>query len=93
MLSFYQFLLPLLHWLLRFFSLAHPGLREFLAGRVGLMERWRAANLGKKRIWFHVSSVGELEQVRPVLEVLSAKKEYSLVLSYFSPSVPRLVKD
>jgi 3-deoxy-D-manno-octulosonic-acid transferase len=36
--------------------------------------------------------VGELEQVRPVIERLGAGG-YAVVLSYFSPSVPRLVKD
>ena len=63
-----------------------------MASREGLIERWRRAGVGEGAIWFHVSSVGELEQVRPVLEILGARG-HCLVLSYFSPSVPRLVKD
>lgn len=93
MLSFYRALLPVLHFTLRVFARFSAPLHEFLAGREGLLERWRKADLGGRRIWFHVSSVGELEQVRPVLEVLAARGEHSLVLSYYSPSVPRLVKD
>ncbi len=58
------------------------------------MERWRAAakNFGDNRIWVHVSSVGELEQARPVIEFLLAKG-HAVILSYFSTSVPKLVKD
>ncbi|MGZ3693962.1 MAG: 3-deoxy-D-manno-octulosonic acid transferase [Bdellovibrionota bacterium] len=93
MLSIYQFLLPFLLRVLRFFSRFSAGLREFLAGREGLIARWRQADLGENRIWFHVSSVGELEQARPVIEALSRSGKYSVVLTYFSPSVPRLVKD
>lgn len=93
MLKLYAAVLPSLYLLLRFLSLFHGGIRESLSARAGLMERWRKADLGKNRLWFHVSSVGELEQVRPVLETLAAGKNHSLILSYFSPSVPRLVKD
>lgn len=91
MLKLYQFLLPRLISLLNFLSRFSPGLKEFLRAREGVLARWRRAGLGENRIWFHVSSVGELEQARPVIEGLQGK--YSVVLSYFSPSVPRLVKD
>jgi 3-deoxy-D-manno-octulosonic-acid transferase len=59
------------------------------------MGRWRSAapSLGENRVWVHVSSVGELEQARPVIEHLSAGGRHSVVLTYFSSSVPRLVKD
>jgi 3-deoxy-D-manno-octulosonic-acid transferase len=69
--------------------------REVLDSRVGLMDRWRVAapKFGENRVWVHVSSVGELEQARPVIEHLTAGGKHSVVLSYFSSSVPRLVKD
>ena len=41
----------------------------------------------KKRIWFHVASLGEFEQGRPLIE--SIKKlhpEYVIILTFFSPS-------
>jgi 3-deoxy-D-manno-octulosonic-acid transferase len=91
LLTLYQRIQPFLFLLMRFVAFFSPGLREFLTGREGLLDRWRRASLGENRIWFHVSSVGELEQARPVIEALGVK--YSIVLSYFSPSVPRLMKD
>lgn len=74
--------------LLAYFS---PKVRAVLEPRVGLLDRWQKAELGSNRLWFHVSSVGELEQVRPVLEILGARG-HSILLSYFSNSVPRLVQ-
>ncbi|MCQ2348646.1 MAG: 3-deoxy-D-manno-octulosonic acid transferase [Paludibacteraceae bacterium] len=42
---------------------------------------------GKKWIWFHVSSVGEFEQARPILERLRAEHTpYQVLLTFFSPS-------
>jgi 3-deoxy-D-manno-octulosonic-acid transferase len=39
------------------------------------------------RIWFHVSSLGEFEQARPVIEKLKVKKpDLEIILSFFSPS-------
>lgn len=94
MLTLYRVLQPFLFAWLKALAVFHPGIQEFLNTRAGLIERWRRAALGpEKRIWFHVSSVGELEQVRPVLEVLSERGGFSLILSFYSPSVPRLVKD
>ena len=92
MLKLYRAAQPLILTLVKFASRFSPNLREVFTAREGLMDRWRAAKLGPNRIWFHVSSVGELEQVRPVLEMLGPQG-YSLILSYFSSSVPRLVKD
>ncbi len=92
----YNFSLPLLALLLRVGAIFSTRLREFLTAREGLLQRWESALAkipAKNRLWFHVSSVGELEQIRPVLERLSKKNNYTFLLSYYSPSVPRLVKD
>jgi len=41
----------------------------------------------KPWIWVHVSSVGEFEQARPILERLKAEKApYKVLLTFFSPS-------
>lgn len=40
-----------------------------------------------KVAWFHVASLGEFEQARPVIETLKTKHpEYKIVLTFFSPS-------
>jgi 3-deoxy-D-manno-octulosonic-acid transferase len=95
LLGLYQWLQPFLLRTLEFLGRRSAKFREVLDARVGLMDRWRAAapKFGENRIWVHVSSVGELEQARPVIEHLSAGGKHSVVLSYFSGSVPRLVKD
>ena len=42
---------------------------------------------GVKYFWFHVSSLGEFEQGRPVIERLrETHPEYRIVLTFFSPS-------
>ena len=49
-----------------------------------LKERLRP---GEKYLWFHVSSLGEFEQGRPVMERLrDSHPEYRIVLTFFSPS-------
>lgn len=37
-----------------------------------------------RRIWFHISSLGEYEQAKPLLKLLS--EENSLIITFFSPS-------
>jgi len=42
---------------------------------------------GEEWLWFHVSSVGEFEQARPILERLKAENApYRVLLTFFSPS-------
>ncbi|HEY8278352.1 MAG TPA: glycosyltransferase N-terminal domain-containing protein [Bdellovibrionota bacterium] len=93
MLSLYQLGQPFLLLLLRLLAKVSSKFSELVGAREGVLERWRAAapRFGQNRIWIHVSSVGELEQARPVMEYLGAR--HSLVLSYFSTSVPKLVSD
>jgi len=46
------------------------------------------------RVWFHVASLGEFEQARPVIESLkSACPEADIVLTFYSPSGYRMRKD
>jgi 3-deoxy-D-manno-octulosonic-acid transferase len=46
-----------------------------------------AKDNAKPSIWFHVSSLGEFEQGKPVLEALKRKyPSYKLIVTFFSPS-------
>ncbi len=62
--------------------------REWLRGR----KSWKSdlqANSPKRniRIWFHVSSLGEFEQARPVIEKLKGRcPDAHIILTFFSPS-------
>lgn len=63
--------------------------KDLLSGQKGLIDCILKAekNQNQKSIWFHVSSLGEFEQGRPVMEALKAKyPQYRLVVTIFSPS-------
>ena len=66
-----------------------PKMREAFAGRDGYAERWRAlrASLPARPVWFHVASVGEFEQARPVISALRrARPDVPVVITFSSPS-------
>jgi 3-deoxy-D-manno-octulosonic-acid transferase len=59
-----------------------------IAGRRGLMDRLAAgASLVRGGIWFHVTSVGEYEQARPIISALRERQEpLPVAVTHFSPS-------
>lgn len=65
-----------------------PKLREGLAGRRGLDARIAAAAAqARGGVWFHVTSVGEYEQARPLVAALRRSRPgLPLVVTHFSPS-------
>jgi len=70
-------------------SLFLPKMREAVAGRRGYRERWstlRGAWRGRP-VWFHVASVGEFEQARPVISAIKrAHPGTPVVVTFSSPS-------
>ena len=65
-----------------------PKLATGLAGRQGLMARLlAAAPQVRGGVWFHVTSVGEYEQARPVVAAIgTARPDIPLAVTHFSPS-------
>ncbi len=66
-----------------------PKMREAMAGRRGYRARWEALrrDLPAQPVWFHVASVGEFEQARPVISALErARPDVPVVLTFSSPS-------
>jgi 3-deoxy-D-manno-octulosonic-acid transferase len=65
---------------------------EGLKGREGFGPRWRekAASLERRGplVWFHVSSVGEFEQAKPVMSLLAERQgpPLEIALTFYSPS-------
>lgn len=53
---------------------------------------WLADGGAAKVVWIHISSAGELEQVRPLLKALAARG-FKLFLTYFSPSARAFLGD
>jgi 3-deoxy-D-manno-octulosonic-acid transferase len=60
----------------------------FVQGQKASINNISTKNLFEtKTVWFHVSSLGEFEQGRPLIEAIKAKfPEKKIVLSFFSPS-------
>jgi len=69
--------------------------RWWSRGRRDLFSRLSTAISGKQHwIWIHVSSLGEFEQGRPLIEMLHARHpEYGILLTFYSPSGYLIRKD
>jgi len=77
-------------------SCRNPKAKKWLAGRRNLFERLQkeVGSDDEKLLWFHVSSLGEFEQARPVIEgVKKYFPGYRILLTFFSPSGYELRKD
>lgn len=77
------------HFLIRLASPVNPKAKLWIDGRKNVFEKLRSKLKGNKRelIWFHVASLGEFEQARPVIENLKKKEaDLFILLSFFSPS-------
>lgn len=64
-------------------------LRQMVQGRKGLFERLRAFrnNASGPLAWFHVASLGEYEQAKPVIRAFrESRPHWQVVVSFFSPS-------
>ncbi|WP_373522430.1 3-deoxy-D-manno-octulosonic acid transferase [Aquiflexum sp.] len=67
----------------------HPKLEKLVEGRKNLFEKLESFRLDFKSplAWFHVASLGEFEQAKPVIgEFKKRFPEYGIVVSFFSPS-------
>jgi len=66
-----------------------PKMRAAVAGRRGWKARWDAlaAALDSRPVWFHVASVGEFEQARPVISALERDHpDVPVMITFSSPS-------
>ena len=66
-----------------------PKIKHFSSGRKNLFQRltdFRSENVGPLA-WFHVASLGEYEQARPVIaELKRVRPDQLIAVSFFSPS-------
>jgi len=81
-------------WLIRLAALfGHRKALLMVQGQKEVWSRLQAIEQGGEKtkkqewLWFHVSSVGEFEQARPIIERLKAEQApYKILLTFFSPS-------
>jgi len=85
----YRFGILLASMLLPLAALLNPRIAHFLSSRKDLFEKLKnfREDDSSKIAWFHVASLGEYEQSRPVIESLKrVSPDYKIVVSFFSPS-------
>ena len=83
------FVVPAAYGLLSAAALFHGKLKETFATRKDIRERWRASGVRfeQKPVWFHVASVGEYEQAKPVISRLAERHPgVPIALTFTSPS-------
>lgn len=91
-LTIYNLLLPAAYIGMRMAACLDRKVAMTLNARKGLRERWlgqsRMLDEGKATVWFHVSSVGEFLQARPVIDMISERHGDSvqLAVTFYSPS-------
>ncbi|MEN8005552.1 MAG: glycosyltransferase N-terminal domain-containing protein [Candidatus Krumholzibacteriota bacterium] len=88
LLRLYRGLSPALCAATRLAGPLSPKLATGIAGRRGLMDRLAAgAAKVKGGVWFHVTSVGEYEQARPIIAAIKERPDSPPVaVTHFSPS-------
>lgn len=85
----YRIAITLITAVLPVLGIFNVKINHFLKGRKGLLNKlkeFRSKNSGDL-VWFHVASLGEYEQAKPVIAQLKLKRPAIFVLvSFFSPS-------
>ena len=90
--SIYTAIIWFYGFFLRFAALFNAKARQWVEGRRGLFAKLESSLSLVDRakspiIWFHVSSLGEFEQGRPVIEAIRKLwPEKKILLTFFSPS-------
>lgn len=82
-------ILPLAYGAVRAAAPFHAKLRRTVQGRREIRARWASAagRATGRPVWFHVASVGEYEQARPIITALARERpEIPVALSVTSPS-------
>ncbi len=88
--ALYNTCLPLFLLLVRLFGRFNPKVHASLSGRKllfeTLTEKVSRLPAHRQRIWFHVASVGEFEQARPLIAHLRTRGDWTIVVSFLSVS-------
>lgn len=88
--ALYNFLFPLFLLAARLVGKFNPKVKAALDGRKNLFfnltENVKTLPPNRKRIWFHVASVGEFEQARPLISELRKENNWAIIVSFLSVS-------
>ena len=82
----YHFAIFLAAILLPLIAVFSKKIKLFVSGRKDTFSKI-ASLKNEKSIWFHVASLGEFEQARPIIEALKKKhRHHKILVTFFSPS-------
>ena len=82
----YNIIVFLASILLPIIAIFNKKIKLFVDGRKQTISKI-ASLKNQEIIWFHVASLGEFEQARPIIEELkSSFSEYKILVTFFSPS-------
>ena len=92
---FYNLAIYFYYFLVRIVSLFNPKARKMLKGQKNTYNILKEkVEKDAKYVWIHVSSLGEFEQGRPIIELIKEQHpQYKILLSFFSPSGYEVRKD
>jgi 3-deoxy-D-manno-octulosonic-acid transferase len=83
---FYNVVVCITSWLLPIVALFNKKIKLFVRGRKESFSKISGLK-NAKTIWFHVASLGEFEQARPIIEeIRNTHSEYKILVTFFSPS-------
>jgi 3-deoxy-D-manno-octulosonic-acid transferase len=84
----YNLILNLSYAILKFSGLFSNKLRLFVSGRKVVFNHLKSKGVDQGNwAWFHVASLGEFEQARPlIMEYKQAFPKHKILLTFFSPS-------
>ena len=90
----YNLTAKLSYFFLRIFALFNAKIKLFVNGRKETFEKLSKLRKEDKVVWFHVASLGEFEQARPIIEGVKKKyRNHKIVVTFFSPSGYEVRKD
>lgn len=74
--------------LIRLVSPFYPKARKWSEGREGMIDRMRREMADAENVvWIHVSSLGDFEQGRPLVDYIKSNyPDYKILLTFFSPA-------
>lgn len=85
----YDFSFLMFTFLIRLFNWGSPKWKELVEGRKSVFPSLKnfVGKNQKRKAWFHVASLGEYEQAKPVIhELKRIFPDFAVVLTFFSPS-------
>jgi len=88
----YNFFISIFETLLRLNSNFNEKNKKIVLGRKKTINYIRNKIGEQEIIWFHVASVGEFEQAKPVIECIKKKYKHKILVSYFSSSAEDAIK-